>query len=224
MKLKAAIFDFDGTLFDSMSIWETLGEDYLRAKGIPAKQDLPEKLKVLSLYEAAVLFRQEYGLQLSPQKIMDELDGMIETAYREEVLPKPGAEALVRELNRRKVSCGIATATDRFLIEAALRRCGMEALFAGIFTCAEAGSGKDRPDVYREALKGLGADRESTAVFEDALHAARTAKGDGFITIAVRDAYEEHQEELKELCDGYLEELTGTEQILEMIRGLTAGR
>ena len=223
MKLKAVIFDFDGTLFDSMSIWETLGEDYLRTKGIQAGADLPDRLKTLSLCEAAVLFQREYDIRLDAQTIMGELNGMIEMAYREEVRPKAGAEELVRELNRRSIACGIATATDRFLIEAALMRCGMIGLFEGIFTCSEAGSGKDRPDVYREAAKGLGADRRCTVIFEDALHAAKTAKRDGFITIAVYDAYEEHQAELKELCDGYLTDLSDTGHIVDMIRKLTAG-
>lgn len=220
MRPRAAIFDFDGTLFDSMAVWETLGEDYLHARGIRPKPDLAERLKVLSLLEAAVLFQQEYGLELPAQTIMEELDGMIERAYREEVLPKPGMEALVRRLKESGADCAIATATDRYLIEAALERCGMRALFSGIFTCGEAGAGKDSPLVYRKAVENLKADRQSTLIFEDALHAAQTAKQDGFCTIGVYDAFEEHQKELQSLCDGYLKDLQDTEQIMKMIAEL----
>ena len=96
----------------------------------------------------------------------------------------------------------------------------MRALFSGIFTCGEAGAGKESPLVYRQAAESLKANRESTLIFEDALHAAQTAKQDGFCTIGVYDAYEEHQKELQSLCDGYLKDLRDTEQIMKMIAEL----
>ena len=201
MKLRAAIFDFDGTLFDSMGIWATLASDYLREKGIAPQPGLDERLKIMSLDQAALLFQRDCGLAMSVGEITDEINRRIERLYLEEVLPKPGAAAFVQGLRQEGVRCCIATATDRCQIEAALVRSGLSPLFDGIVTCAEAGHGKDEPYIYREAMARMRADRGSTAVFEDALHAAGTAKADGFITVGVYDRYEPGQEELRRICD-----------------------
>ena len=61
MKIKLAVFDFDGTLFDSMYVWDTAGERYLRSLGKTPSPDLREDLKTLSLYQAAEYFISEYG-------------------------------------------------------------------------------------------------------------------------------------------------------------------
>ena len=67
--------------------------------------------------------------------------------------------------------------------------------FTAIFSCADLGlSGKGEPDIFRIALAHLGTERAETAVFEDALHAVRTAKADGFPVVGVYDPYEPEQE------------------------------
>ena len=62
MKIRGAIFDLDGTLLDSMFIWETIGEDYLRSLGIEPREKLNEKFKNMSLYQAACFYKSEYGV------------------------------------------------------------------------------------------------------------------------------------------------------------------
>ena len=84
-------------------------------------------------------------------------------------------------------------------MEAALDRCGVRTYFSALFTCTQVGSGKDEPHIYRAALRHLGTGRADTLVFEDALYAARTAKGDGFVTVGVADAYEKNEGELERL-------------------------
>lgn len=59
--LKGAIFDLDGTLLDSMFIWETIGEDYLRTLGKEPHEDLKETFMTLTLEEAAEYYREHYG-------------------------------------------------------------------------------------------------------------------------------------------------------------------
>lgn len=104
------------------------------------------------------------------------IDRIIEHFYRDEVQPKPGVVPFLKELRAKGVDVCIATATDRYLIEAALRRCGIENLFDAIFTCSEVGHGKDEPVIFRRAMEHFGAQRGSTVVFEDAIHAVETAK------------------------------------------------
>ena len=76
--IKGIIFDFDGTLFDSMSIWDTVGDDYLRSMGREPEEDLKEKLKPLSLLQVAEYLKGRYSIELSVREIMDGIDRMVE--------------------------------------------------------------------------------------------------------------------------------------------------
>lgn len=202
--MTGAVFDVDGTLLDSMSIWDTIGEDYLRGIGYIPRENLNETFQAMSLQQAARYYQTEYGVALSMEEIMDGVNGLLERFYQEQAQLKPGAGEFVRKLSRRGVKLCVATATERPLVEAALARCGVLEYFEDILTCTNLGHGKDEPLIYREALKRLGGERPSTLVFEDALHAARTAKEDGFPVAAVYDSHEKRQEELKALADIYL--------------------
>ena len=202
--IRGVIFDFDGTLFDSMFIWETAGEMYLRSIGKAPEPDLWKVLKSMSLLQSAQYIREQYHLPLSVKEIMAGLNRTVEDFYFHTVEPKPGVIAFLDELHRRNVRMCIATATDRYQVEAALRRCGMQHFFSEIFTCTEVGSGKDRPDIFRKAMKHLQTDRSTTAVVEDACHAAHTAKEDGFAVVGVYDPHESRQQELLHLADVYL--------------------
>ena len=180
MKLKCVIFDFDGTLFDSMYLWDTVAESYVRSRGKEPKPTVREEVRALSLLQAAEHLKKEYDLAETPEEIMAGIDRIIEHFYRDEVQPKPGVVPFLKELRAKGVDVCIATATDRYLIESALRRCGIENLFDAIFTCSEVGHGKDEPVIFRRAMEHFGAQRGSTVVFEDAIHAIETAKKDGF--------------------------------------------
>lgn len=202
--ITGAIFDVDGTLLDSMSVWDTIGEDYLRSMGYQPRENLNEVFKDMSLQQAARYYQTEYGVTLSMEEIMDGVNSLLERFYREQAQLKPGAGEFVRELSRHGVRLCIATATDRYLVEAALERCGVLPYFERIFTCTEVGKGKDQPDIFEAALRFLGTERSKTLVFEDALYAAQTARADGFPVAAVYDRHEKRQEELKALADIYL--------------------
>lgn len=202
--IRGAIFDADGTLLDSMGIWETLGADYLRARGLQPRPGLAEALAPLSMEQAARYLRQEYSVTLTEAEIITGLNGMLERYYREEVQLKPGALGFLRQLRERGISMCIATATDRSLMEAALTRCGALEYFSRVFTCGEVGFGKDQPLIYRAALAHLGTKKQETLVFEDALHALATAKADGFPVVGVFDPWEPRQAEIKALADQYL--------------------
>lgn len=204
MKLRGAIFDFDGTLFDSMSIWDTAGEKYLRSAGKTPEENLQQTLKTMSLRQSACYLRQRYALQQSVEEIMDGVNRTVEDFYFYQAQPKPGVMALLEELRRRGTALCIATATDRYQIDAALRRCGMDGFFREIFTCTGVGHGKDEPAIFEQALGFLGTQKEETPVFEDAFHGARTAKAAGFPLIGVYDAHESRQAELQALSDCYL--------------------
>ena len=218
--IKGAIFDLDGTLLDSMFVWDTIGEINLRSIGYEPKENLNETFKTMSLYNAACYYKSEYGVTLSVDEIMDGVNRMVEKYYINEVQLKTGVYDFIKHLHNIGVKMCIATATDKYLVEAALERCGIKECFSEIFTCTDVGHGKDEPFIFRKAMDYLGTARENTVVFEDAYHAAKTAKSDGFITVAVFDSHETKQAELHSVSDCFIENFTQTEHFWKFAYGL----
>mgnify|MGYP003296439003 FL=1 len=206
--IKGAIFDLDGTLLDSMFIWDTIGEEYLRSLGKEPHEDLKETFMTLTLEEAAVYYREHYGVTLSVKEIVDGVNAMVEQTYRTKVTLKPGIAEYLAWLKENGVRMCVATVTDRYLVEETLDRLGVRHYFSEIFTCAEVGFGKDKPIIYQKALEHLETEKRDTYVFEDMLFALNTAKTDGFPTVGVYDRHEVHQDELKELADYYIFDFT----------------
>lgn len=204
MNVKGAVFDFDGTLFDSMQIWENVGKDYLQSIGKEPKECLREELRTMSLKQSAEYLKKEYDIEQTVEEIRDEINHIIEDYYYYEVLPKNGIIDLLDRLQKEQVMMCIATATDRYLIEAALKRCKIEHYFTQIFTCSEVGHGKDNPMIFRYAMEELKLERSNMIIFEDAYHAIVTAKEDGFFVVGVADTYEARQKEIAQMSNCYI--------------------
>lgn len=206
--IQGAIFDADGTLLDSMFIWDTIGEDYLRSLGYTPRENLNETFKNMSLYQAACYYRSEYGVKLSVEEIIEGVNRKIENLYRYEVSLKAGVKEFLKRLAKADVKICVATATDQPLIRAALERWGVDGYFTHILTCGQVGHGKDEPNIYEEALASLGTEKSRTLVFEDALYAVRTAKAAGFPVVGIYDSHEEYTGEVQALADFYLTSFT----------------
>ncbi len=206
MSIRAAIFDFDGTLFDSMSIWDTAGADYLRALGYTPEEGLADTIHTMSLAQVAGYMQTRYALPLSEEEIMAGINRTVESFYFHRAQPRSLVSTYLASLRDRGIRMCIATATDRYQIEAALARCGMEHFFEHIFTCTEVGHGKDEPHIFHAARTFFGLTAAEVAVFEDAYHAARTAKTAGFYVVGIRDAHEKRADELKSLAHVYIKD------------------
>lgn len=209
--IRGAIFDFDGTLFDSMFIWKTAGDVYLRSLGKEPEKELQKKLKTMSLRQSAAYMQRAYSLSASVEEIMEGINHTVENFYFNTVQPKPDVIPFLERMKAQGIKMCIATATDRYQVEAALRRCGMDLFFSDIFTCSDVGHGKDEPVIFRRALEHLQTTKVDTAVFEDAFHALQTASDDGFITVAIYDSHEERQKELRRLADFFLDDYSHTD-------------
>lgn len=198
------IFDVDGTLLDSMSIWNHAGERYLRSLGIEAAPDLGNVLFPMSMKDGASYMKREYGLPFSIPEIIKGVNDTISSFYASEAEPKEGVLEFLRELKCRHVKVTAATSTDRCVIEPALERTGILKELEGLFTCSEIGAGKEKPDIYEAARLCMGTDVSSTWVVEDALHALKTARSAGFGTIGVYDSSSQsRQEEIRLEADIY---------------------
>ncbi len=216
MRLQAAVFDMDGTLLDSMPIWDQLGPKTLRSIGIEPEPDLNDKLKTIPFRDGAQYCKDRYHMSQTVDEIVAMTIAPVEAFYFHQARPKAGVLSFLSLLKMQGVGMYVATNTDRYLAEAGLRCAGLAPYFKGLVTCAEVGVGKaDSPLVFQRAMRRLQGNLLNTVVFEDALHAIRTAKAAGFRVCAVYDASAEaDQEEIRRLADVYVrsfEELTERE-------------
>ena len=173
MDKRFCIFDMDGTLVDSMHYWKGLGRDYLESLGIRPDERLLWMVKAMTMLEGAAYFMDTFRIPGPPQRIVDEMEAMMEEHYRRDVPLKPGVKAYLERLRERGCRLCVATATNEALSRQCLSRLGVDGLFDFIISCETLGVSKDKPDVYLEAARRLGADPGETAVFEDAPYAAR---------------------------------------------------
>lgn len=205
--IQAFIFDLDGTLLDSMHEWDNIGYEYLQSKGVqPIPATLRETLKPLSMTQTAQLFIDEYGIPLQPQQICDEINRLVENMYRHTVQLKEGVREFLTA--HRDMPMAIATATDRYLVEAALHRLGIGGYFRFILTSTEVGSSKQNPDIFLRAAQRLGVAVGEALVFEDALHAIRTAKRAGFPTVGIQEAcFEQDAQDIRRYADQFVRTL-----------------
>lgn len=205
LRFSGAIFDMDGTLTDSMPLWQNTGERFLAARGLTLPDGAMEDLKPLSMVQTARYLRERFSLPDTEQAIMDELNSLVEKGYCETAPVKRDILPFLEKLRKAGVAMCVATATDRYLAEAILRRTGIWDCFQFLLTCTELGAGKDNPAVFERALEKLGTAKDDTIVFEDALHAVQTAKSAGFRVVAIQDdSCREDAAEIRKTADRYI--------------------
>lgn len=214
--IRGVIFDVDGVLLNSMPVWENLGEIYLERLGIEAEKGLGETLFAMSLEEGADYLIENYGLKQTPEEIIAGLNREVQDFYGRKVPLKEGVRGYLQEFRDRKIPMAIATSGDRANAEAALKRLKVLSYFRAVFTCSEIGSSKSHPDIYYAAALQLDTDPSDTWVFEDALHAIRTAKKAGFRTAGVYDrASGRDLAQIRDTADIYLPEFKSFELFWE---------
>ena len=185
-----AIFDMDGTLVDSMGYWHGMEREFLLSKGITDRLDeILEATKPMTLTESCAYFSAFCGIDCSPEEFISEVEAIMARHYRDDVKIKPGVRAYLEELKTRGVPMCVASATNKPLVELCLKNLGLDCYFSFILSCVEVGAGKNRPDVFLEAARRLGAEPTDCAVFEDAIYAVRSAREAGFHVVAVKDAH-----------------------------------
>ena len=202
--IKAAIFDADGTLLDSMPIWSELGDRFLRSINITPEKGLSEILYNMSIEQGCLYLQTHYKIDASLSQIRESILAIIENFYVHEVNLKPGVRDFLDRINLPSV---IATSGDKDLLTAALIRNEIDKYFAGIFTCSEFETDKNEPKIFLECADFLGFKPENIIVFEDSLFALKTAKDSGFIIAGVKDVSSqkyEHEAKIIDLSDYYV--------------------
>lgn len=186
--VRSAIFDIDGTLLDSLPVWNDLGARYLRHLGIEPAPDLAEQLAPLTIGEGVCYMKKRYGIAQSEEEIRSGLAGELDRFYRAEAVLKPGMREIVRFLRSRGIPLVLATVGDPALTRAALERLDMMPYFGKMFVCEDYGTTKREARIFQIAADFLGTAPAETLVFEDTLPPVLAASAAGFRTAVVEDA------------------------------------
>lgn len=206
-KIKAAIFDYDGTVMDSMGMWSQASSNYVRTVlGKEPAPGLDEMIKNTSLEEGAKIFREQYGAPGTDADIVQAVLATVTDQYRNTLQLKPDVLQVLEDLKAHGIKMCVATASAREMIEAGNDRLDLNQYFEKVFTCMEVGANKRRPDIYNEAAAYFGTSPEETLVFEDVLHASKTAAKAGYRLIGILDKYSESDKNsIKELSHLFLD-------------------
>lgn len=208
MEIKAAIFDMDGTLINSLifwdMLWEKLGRAYRNDPAFRPTDDEDRQMRTMLLTDCMALIHDRYGLGESAVELTDFANQLILELYTHIAKPKEGVVEFLEALRQKGVPMCVASATTSDLVQLALESCGIRQYFSHLLSCADLGMGKDRPDIYLLAASRLGTPVEDTWVFEDSLTAIRTAKAIGMKTAAIYDPCNYGAEEMAKLATVYI--------------------
>lgn len=205
MGKKGIIFDLDGTILDSMHIWEEIDKKFLGKRGLEVPEDYLRSITPLGFERAAVYTIERFGFLETPEQIIAEWYQMATDAYANQVQLKPSAEEYLRYLKKRGIKIGIATSCEPQMFLPALKRNGILDLFESYTTVREVPRGKEFPDIYERQAEKMGLLPEECAVFEDILKAVQGANAGGFYTVGVYDAHSKDEwEEIQRHADSFI--------------------
>ena len=185
--MKAYIFDLDGTLLDSMHVWQQIDVDFLARRHIAVPPDYTDIITPMGSTECATYTIARFNLPEQPEDLLREWHAMAIDAYSHSVPLKPYALDYLRALRKKGAKVAIATSLSPELHQPALERHGLSALFDAIAHSDEVGCGKSKPDVFLLAAERLGVAPEDCVVFDDILPAIAAAKSAGMMAYAVYD-------------------------------------
>ena len=189
LEADALILDIDGTLLDSMTIWNQADVVFLSRRGFEVTPDYTDYVKSVRIEDAALYTRERYNLPDSIEDIMAEWNSFVENAYANEVKLKPGVMEFLEEARALGFKMGCATALTSRNVDAAFIRLGIYDYLDVLLTLDDLPGRPDKsePDIYLEVADRLGVIPSRTIVFEDVPVAINGALKGGFLTCAVYD-------------------------------------
>lgn len=203
--MRFAIFDFDGTIIDSMPMWRNMGNIFLKENGFPPLK-YQKKLQN-DTWEVDFLneVNKQLGLEISSEFFFKWFSDYVIKAYGESLPLKPTAYEFLEKLQQNNVKMCICSSTHRFMMEPALKRLDLFKFFEFTCHCNDFGAEKDKPDIYLHCMEKLGCTNPAeTVVFEDALYAAETTAKAGFYTVGIADTTEPEQRKMQQICHQYI--------------------
>lgn len=206
-EFKGVIFDLDGTILDSMWVWEQVDVNFLGKRGIPIPKDYAKEISAMNIKTAAEYTINRFGLQETVDQVVAEWFDMAMKEYAEDVQLKTGAHEYMAYLKAKDVKLAVATSSPKELFLPCLENNEIYEFFDAIVTTMEVPRGKDFPDVYEEAASRISLKPSECMVFEDILKGIKAAKQGGFYVVAVEEEHAvEDREEIRQISDKYIKD------------------
>jgi len=216
--IKGAIFDMDGTLIDSLMIWEVIwdkfGELFLGGNLFRPSPEDDKAVRTMTLKDAMYYLHSVYNIGKDGQQLLDAANETMINFYSSEVKLKEGVLNFLEYCKGKGIKMCIASATERSLIKIAAEHCKIDKYFSDIISCADIGKGKDKPDVYIKALERLNTRAEETCIFEDSHIAINTADKLKMKTVGIYDKYNFGHDKIKEIATVYIDEGETLEKLI----------
>jgi HAD superfamily hydrolase (TIGR01509 family) len=182
--IDAVIFDLDGLLIDSESVWDEARREYVAEHAGTWREDATRAMMGMASIEWSRYVRDQLGVDRPPETISEEVAQRVSDLYREHLPLLPGAREAVQRLAARW-PLGLATSSNREVIDLVLELAGLASAFRATVSSEEVGRGKPAPDVYLEVARRLGVSAESCAATEDSQNGILSASAAGMRVIAV---------------------------------------
>lgn len=179
-----SIFDVDGTILDSMEVWNTLASQYVQSLGMVPEKNLDEIVSDMSLEQSATYLKNHYKINKQEERIISEVLNFISDFYEYEVNLMPGFKEFISHYDSINV---IGTSCDEELVKIALNRLAVLNYFEDIITCSKVNKSKDDPNFYLACAQVLKQRPEDIVVFEDADYCIDVARKVGFKVIKIKD-------------------------------------
>jgi len=202
--MQTYLFDFDGTLVDSMPVYVSAMLRVLDDHGISYGSDIVKIITPLGFGGAAKYFIS-LGLQKSEDEIVELARANMLDAYLYQIPAKNNVVSVLKELKARGANLNVLTASPHITLDACLKRVGIYDLFTNIWSCEDFQTTKADPEIYKMAAEKIGEPIENILFLDDNLDADRTAKQAGMPVCGVYDdSSKEYVEQIKAATDYYI--------------------
>ncbi len=203
--MKTYLFDFDGTLVDSMPTFERVMKQILDENGIAYGDDLIKIITPLGLKGTAKYFSEELGLDMPPDALAARMGAYMVEEYTYRVPAKENVIEALRVLKARGDDLNILTASPHVTLDPCLKRLGIYDLFTNVWSCDDFATTKADPEIYKMAAQRIGARVEDILFLDDNYNADLTAKKAGMRVCGVYDdTSAEYIDEMKNVADHYI--------------------
>jgi HAD superfamily hydrolase (TIGR01509 family) len=182
--IDAVVFDLDGVLLDSEQVWDDAREQLAKERGGRWHGRAQRDMMGMSSTEWSRYMHETIGLPEPPEEINREVVERLSAIYREHLPVLPGAREAVERLAARW-PLGLASSSNRELIDLTLELLGVAHLFAATVSSEEVARGKPAPDVYLEAVRRLEVDPARAAAVEDSQNGILAAKAARMRVLAI---------------------------------------
>jgi thiamine-phosphate diphosphorylase len=180
---KLFIVDYDGTLLNSLPMWDDIASRYVKSKNIEPEKDLDKIVKLQTNDETAVYLSKKYFNNIDPKKLIIDIDSFIEKEYLNIKINKGAKELLNNIKDKGKVV--LFSATSKSLIEKSLKINNINDIFMNLYTSTNFNYTKTDGTGFLKVLENEGYKLEDTIVIEDATHAILGAKSKGFNVLSI---------------------------------------